>query len=165
VSSELFTHLISYARVPLALVLIVKFLDINIFIFALALVVIDLFIDFSIYLNSAPVDIPKEYKNFTKNTQNTIVRWLIFISIFWFLGSTICAILEYLGMQQIEYIVEFVNYMLLSVILLHDLHKLKYTRYYRLPVIRIFVDKIYKLFCISDPEKQLMSDQLKGRKV
>jgi len=155
---------INFIKVPMALVLIIKFLDINILTFALVLVTIDLLIDYAIYLNSAPVTVPKRYSSFTKNVTDTTIRWIVFICIFWILGSVICAILEYLGITHANYIIELVDYTLLSVLLLHDLHKLKYTRYYQLPIVKIFVDKIYTIFNIIDQEKQSVNNQLKERK-
>jgi len=144
-------NLLNGIKVPLALALIVKFLDVNILIFATILVVLGLFIDFLIYLNSAPVPLPYEREHFIKSAIKATVRWIGWSVVFWMLYSTLCAIGTYIGLPNFEYLADYAGITLLTTIVLYDLRKLKHTQFYYFKPVKKFVNYICKVLgCEED---------------
>jgi len=131
--------------VPVAYILILQFFDINILIFATILAILGLFIDFLIYLNSAPVELPYEREHFIRSAIKATVRWIGWSIIFWLLCATICAIDAYIGFSEAQYIIEAAGLILLSTIVLYDLRKLKYTRFYYFKPVKHMVDTVCRM--------------------
>ena len=131
--------------IPVAHILILQFFDINILIFAIILAILGLFIDFLIYLNSAPVELPYEREHFICSAIKATVRWIGWSVIFWLLCSTISAIDVYIGFSEAQYITEAAGLVLLSTIVLYDLRKLKYTRFYYFKPVKHLVDTVCRV--------------------
>ena len=130
---------------PLAVSLIVKFLDINILVFANILIVLGLFIDFLIYLNSSPVALPYEREHFIRCAIKATVRWVGWILVFWILSATLCAMGTYIGIPHFDYIAEYAGLVMLTSVVLYDIRKLKYTQFYYFKPVKKFVNYVCKV--------------------
>ena len=145
---------VSGLKIPLAVTLLLQFLDINILIFATILIILGLFIDFLIYLNSAPAELPYEREHFIKSTIKATTRWIGWALIFWFLYSTFCAIGTYIGLPEFRYISDYAGITLLTSIILYDLRKLKYTQFYYFKPVKGFVTFICTILGCEDEINQ-----------
>jgi len=139
------TNVFNGLKIPLAIILVIKLLDINILIFATILIMIGMFIDFLIYLNSSPVPLPYEREHFVRSAIKATVSWIGWTIVYWLLFSTLCAIGVYVGLPHFQLTAHIAGITLLTSIVLHDLRKLKYTKFYYFKPIKKFVDRIYVL--------------------
>ena len=143
-------------------------LNFDVLIFATILVVLGLFIDFLIYLNSAPVELPYEREHFIKSAIKATIRWIGWVIIFWLLCSTLCAMGVYIGFPEFKYIIDYASIAILTSIVLYDFRKLKYTRFYYFKPIQNFTNLVCMILGCDENDiiqkKQSKNDQPKEQK-
>ena len=151
--------------IPLAIILIVKFLDINILVFANVLIVLGLFIDFLIYLNSSPVPLPYEREHFIRCAIKATIRWIGWVFVFWILSATLCAMGTYIGIPYFEIIANGAGLAMLTSVVLYDIRKLRYTQFYYFEPVKQFINVLCNILGCDYSDEQTSGNSTKGDSV
>ena len=124
----------------------------NILVFATVLIVLGMFIDFLIYVNSAPVPLPYEREHFMKSSVKATLRWIGWLIVFWLLTATISAAGSYVGLPFFSEIADSAGIAMISTVIVYDLRKLRYTRFYYFKPVKSLIDLICNKLDCEEPK-------------
>jgi hypothetical protein len=143
-------QMISDLKLPFVITMILNFLDINLLMFTAILIIVGMLIDFLIFINSAPVPLPYDRQHFMKSSVKAAFLWLCWIIVFWILTSTISAVGSYVGLPFLPDVANCACNLILTLVIILDLRKLRYTRFYYFKPIKKFVDLICQILDCGD---------------